>query len=447
MKYLKKVFQVLMILTLAMTVVACGGETTTNDQATTLPPEVVTIEGEYQVDITNLGMPLIFYLKIDNEDNFYLSPDRNYTTDKGHGTVASSGNTYMFIYSDSTTEEPKTSTFEIEEGNLHFQANLPYGSSSLPASKEDEENPEIVYYLVAKALVHEEFYGEYAGEHTVSAMGSDVLYEYSLTLGVGREFSFVSDFIMGTEAYKYEESGYYDLEDGELTLYLESEEVVGNFDEERNLTIGVKASEMASRSERTLRLATTAICASTYYGYFDDEGTDILTVLTLDKFGGYTFTANDGVNEVTETGSFSITGTNLVFNPADSEESFTGTLANYVLNATFKVNDSDTVRTAVTSYCNTIQGTFSATGTDELENEYQATLILNPDATFSLLLKKGEETILEEVGTFRVGRVMFVQLILETADETTYELVISNVGLNVNFTLADETVIGFSLKK
>jgi hypothetical protein len=118
-----------------------------------------------------------------------------------------------------------------------------------------------------------------------------------------------------------------------------------------------------------------------------------------------------------------------------------------VLNATFKLNDSDADRTAVTSYCNTIQGTFSATGTDELENEYQATLILNPDATFSLLLKKGEETILDEVGTFRVRRVMFVQLILETIDEKTYELVISNVGLNVNFTLADETVIGFSLKK
>ena len=446
MNCLKKVFQIIILMVLAIVFVGCN-QSTTSDSETTLAPEELSIEGEYQIDITNLGMPLIFYLKIDAEDNFYLSPDRTYVTDKGSGTIGSSGSTYMLIYSDSTVETPKTSTFEVEEGNLHFQTTLPYGSSNLPASKEDEENPEIVYYLVGKVLMYDDFYGEYAGEHTVSAMGSEVLYEYSLTLGVGREFSFVSDFLMGGEPYQYQESGYYDLVDGELTLYLEDEEVIGNFDLDKNLTIGIKASEMGERAERTLRLATTAICANTYYGQIANDPELINAVLTLDKFGGYIYGATDGSTSATETGSFTINGTTLTFNPSDSEDTYTGSLVNYVLTASFKKSSSDEVRTEVTFYCNTIQGVFTATGTDELENEYEVTLELNNDATFSLLLTKGTETILDETGSFRVRRVMFVQLILTTETEVVYELVISNVGLNVNFTLVDETVVGFSLKK
>jgi len=203
---------------------------------------------------------------------------------------------------------------------------------------------------------------------------------------------------------------------------------------------------MGTREERTLQLAVTAACASTFYGYLDKEN-DVEAVLILDKFGGYSFTSDDGVNVVTESGSFTFDNGALVFNPEGDEESYTGTLANYVLTASFKTDTLSETREEITFYCKTIQGEFTGTTTDELENEYQATLVLNPDATFTLLVKKGEETIIDQTGTFSVRRFMLVQLILTCEDETVYEMVISEVGLNVNFTLADETEIGFSLKK
>ena len=442
MKSLSRMFSILLAFLLGLLMFGCGGSTT---EVTTSPVEETSIVGEYMIDITDLGMPLIFYLKIDADDNFYLSPDRAYATDKGHGTVGSSGDTYMLIYSDSTAETPKTSTFEIEEGNLHFQTTLPYGSSNLPASKEDEVDPSIIYYLVGKVIVYENYFGEYAGTHTVSAMGSEVVYDYNLKFEVGREFSFISNFVMGDEAYTYEETGFYDIEDDVVTLYLDDTTVIGNFDD-NSLVIPIKASEMGTREERTLQLAVTAVCASTFYGYLDKEN-DVEAVLILDKFGGYSFTSDDGVNVVTESGSFTFDNGALVFNPEGDEESYTGTLANYVLTASFKTDTLSETREEITFYCKTIQGEFTGTTTDELENEYQATLVLNPDATFTLLVKKGEETIIDQTGTFSVRRFMLVQLILTCEDETVYEMVISEVGLNVNFTLADETEIGFSLKK
>jgi hypothetical protein len=451
-KNLKKLFVFTLIALLGVIVIGCGGGGDTTTEPTTAVPEETSIVGEYLIDITDLGMPLIFYLKIDAEDNFYLSPDRTYATDKGHGTIGSSGNTYMLIYSDSTTENPKTSTFEVEDGNLHFQTALPYGSSNLPASKEDEENPEIIYYLLGKTLVYEDYYGEYAGIHATGAMGTQVLYEYYLQLTYGREFLFVSEYTIGDTEYTYEESGFYDLDGNDLTLHLE-EDVVGSFDQDMNLTIGVKPSEMGEREERTLQVATTALCANTYYGYTTKEmgGTlmyDTEMVLVLDKFGGYTYTATDTVNGVvSESGSFTFDNGDLEFFPADSTESYTGTLANYVLEGSFLVSSESTTRAEVTFYCNTIQGTFTGEGEDELENSYTAELVLNSDGTFTLLVEKGEETIIDKEGTFSVRRFMFVQLILTADDETVYELVISESGLNVNFTLADETELGFMLTK
>lgn len=436
---------------IGMVFIGCGGETT---EQTTSGQEETSIVGEYIIDITDLGMPLQFYLKIDSDDNFYLSPDRTYETDKGHGTVGSSGDTYMLIYSDSTADEPKTSTFHITEKNLHFDANLPYGSSNLPASKVDEDNPDITYYLVGRTLMYEDYYGEYAGTHSVSAMGSDVVYEYYIKLSEGREFLFFSEYEMSGTEYEYIETGYFDIEDDALTLKLEAEaDVVGSFDQDMNLTIAVKASEMAEREERVLQVATTAVCASIYYGYYAQYSGDVLDyevdiTLVLDKFGGYNYTAeNSETGTITETGSFTFDSGALEFTPADADETYNGTLVNYVLESSFLVNNT-TTREAVTMYCKTIQGEFSALGEDEAENEYSAVLNVLNDGTYTFVVKdSSEDIIIDSTGTFAVTRFMFTQLVLTDVDETVYTLVVSEVGLNVNVIVADEVEVGFILMK
>jgi len=446
MKIYQKIMGLALITFLTFVSFSCGGSTTA---LTTETPEETSIVGEYIIDITDLGMPLQFYLKIDADDNFFLAPDREYLNDKGHGTVGSSGNTYMLIYSDSNAEEPKTSTFTMNEKNIHFQTNLPYGSSNLPASKVDEDDPDITYYLVGKVLMYEDYYGEYAGNHTVTAMGSEVEYDYFLKLGPGREFRFVSKFNMSETDYEYLESGFYDFTNDELILHLPDEKVVGNFDQDMNLAIPIKASEMGERVERTLRVATTAGCANTYYSYLDlDPEPALNATLVLDKFGGYVYTATVGEDEVNETGSFTIEGQNLTFNPANSQESFTGTLVNFVLTAPFKMQSTDENRSSIKFYCQTVQGLFTATGEDEEENTYNAELELFADGTFRFLITDSDETvIIDETGTFTITKFMLTQLNLQAESTNTYSMVVSEIGLNVNVTLTEEKTIGFILTK
>ena len=448
MKISKLFLSLLLVFFLSFITLGCNGSTT----ETTTEPEEQSIEGEYSIDITDLGMPLVFYLKIDAESNFYLSSDRNYEVDKGHGIVGSSGDTYMLIYSDSTTEEPKNSTFKIEEGNLEFQTALPYGSSNLPASKVDEEDPDITYYLVGKVLMYEEYFGEYAGTHTVSAMGQEVVYDYYLRLKEGREFEFVSNFEMGDDPQEYIESGYFDMEGSELSLDLGSETITGNFDNDMNLTIPIKASSMGSREERVLRVATTASCANTYYGYYASYTGETLNyevdlVLVLDKFGGYVLTIdNSNSGKVTETGAFTHEGQDLSFTPAAANDSYSAELANYVINGDFIINE--TTKETVQLYCQTVQGTFTAEGEDELENQYTAELVLESDGTFTFKVKNAaQEIIIDEVGTFTITKTMLTQLNLICESENSYSMVISEVGLNVNVTIDEETTIGFILQK
>jgi hypothetical protein len=257
---------------------------------------------------------------------------------------------------------------------------------------------------------------------------------------------------MGNLTLDYKESGYYDIDGDEIILHLE-DDITGQFDEDMNLTIGIKPSEMADREERELRLATTAACANTYYGYAKEmDGTDLVNETTyelvLDKFGGYVYTADDTVSgQITETGAFTYDGVNIVFYPASSDDSYNGTLTNFVLNAPFMVSDGAGERTDVVFYCNTIQGVFVATGEDEAENQYQARLELFNDGTFTLLLEQDDTILIDQTGEFTVRRFMLTQLILTATDSTVYELVISQQGLNVNFDLGDETVVGMILEK
>lgn len=425
------------------------GQTTTAT-TTTEATEPESLVGEYAIDITNLGMPLIFFLKIESDDTFQLGSDRTYSVDKGHGTIGHSGDTYMFIYSDSTVQDPKTSTFTVEHSNLHFTTSLHYGASNLPASKEDEDNPEIIYYLVAKTLANSEYFGEYVGAHSVTAMASTIDYEYSLILESGNEYSFLSQYEVGGELMEYTEAGFYQIQGTTLTLQHPSEgDIVGTISTEGEISIGIKPAEEADRAERDLQLAITASCAGTYTGYKKlVEGAmtvyETSITLVLDKFGGYVYTGVDTVSGgIEETGSFTISGSTLTFTPSDSETPFTGSLVNYQLTTELPLQLEASTRTSVKLYCQTVQGTFSGEGEDEAENTYTATVNLYPDGTFDLVVLDSEANeLLSDDGTF----VIFGFMLNLTGGEI-YSTVISAVGINVNFEVAPEVEVGFILKK
>lgn len=442
MNKLGKLFGILLLCLVTFSAIGCTKTTTTTVEAGYI------LEGEYEVDITNLGMPLVLYLKIDAERNFYLSPARDYAVDKGHGTIGNSGETYMFIYSDSTPDTPKSSTFTIVNNNLLFSTALPYGASNLPASKVDEANPDITYYLVAKAILFEEVHGDYAGSHTVSAMGSTVEYNYTIKLGSGCEYRFVSQFEMSGEDYEYIETGSYSVLGTAITLTpAGGSAVTGVINADGSISIAIKASEMGAREDRTLRIATTAAYAGTYYGVVSDTGYDTIATIELDMFGNYTYSGVDSLSGTsTESGTYAVVGNVITLTPTTGSP-IIGRLANYVLTATFVVSTTSTNRVEIKSYHEKVQGDFAATTTVE-EVEYLAELTLNYDGTYEVTITRvvGGEIILSETGTFTLTRTLFVSLNL-IFGEVTRSGVVSTAGdLLLNF-VVNEVTYGFNLVK
>ena len=137
------------------------------------------IAGEYLLDGSNLGMPMKWYIKVSADGKFVISTERDYATVKGEGTIGDKDGTYMFVYSDSTTETPKTATFKFEGKNMVFSTKVPIGAASLSPNEEEQKYP------TAKLIANEDILGSYLGTLEKSAMGSAVVYSFALDLVIG----------------------------------------------------------------------------------------------------------------------------------------------------------------------------------------------------------------------------------------------------------------------
>lgn len=162
----------------------------------------------------------------------------------------------------------------------------------------------------------------YVGTHTVSAMGSEVVYVYEMIFAYGI-YTFISEFEMGGEVYNYFEIGTYEVDGTEITITPMGEDAVTGTVEDGTLTISVKASAMASRSEREL--------SSTKLGIYY-EGTHTVSAMGSEvvynytiKFinGEYFFVSNFTMSETDytyeETGTYAVDGLIVTLTPAGGE--------------------------------------------------------------------------------------------------------------------------------
>jgi len=415
-----------------------------------------SIAGLYQIDITNMGMPLVFYLQIDADGDFELSPNTDFDPSecRGEGVIAESGGVHMMIYAEHTSDNPKTATFVVDGPNLVFQSTLPYGSSNILYTAEDEEDPSIVYTLTADTLALSEYYGTYAGGHSVMAMGSPVDYAYTLTLKAGLRYAYVSEFAMGGETYSYEETGTWNIDGDQFTLYPEGEDAVqGTIDADGAITVGVRGSAMASsRTESLLRIATHAGYAGTYVV---EKATAMYTAnatLTLDMFGTYTYSVSVGMPEpYVEAGTYDVSDTAITFTPEGGTAN-SGTLENLVLTGQFLLVDG-MPGTELVMYNETVLGTFSGSATHE-DAEYTTVLTLGPDGSYELLVSDADgQSIVSSVGTFQIRKGMTLMVVLAGTDPEPM-CTVSSSGLNFSIVLPGmddgsgmDSGLGFNLKE
>ena len=473
---LKRITALALAAVLALSLIGCGakndpapekdaapsaGDPAADDKKTDAPEEqggsekVKALAGAYAVDITDLGMPLSFYLVISEDGTFQLT---NQVTDgevsgavKGSGKVGESDGVYMLVYDDSTAEASKTATFQVENGNLVFTQNLPYGSSNISANL---EGPEPIY-PTAKSMAYSEYLGVYAGSFAknVEAMGASIDYDYSLELTYGAEYTFTSSFTVMGEAQIYAQSGVFAVDNGKLTLTAaDGAAYEGAISADGEIAITLPLSAMSKEGDAiTMQPATTADYAGSYYGIkamaMGPMTMNINASLKLDMLGGYSYTAGmEGEEPYAETGTYApnADGTLTFTADADGAEPQTGTLSSSdCLTASFRINAAVPNATEIVFYSGRVQGTFSA---EEAEGQGAVgTLTLNPDGTYHFTLDQGG-TVTEEDGTFTVGAGMAGAAVeLTSASGSLSSGSVSDDGINLNYTTAAGEVKSFQM--
>lgn len=427
------------------------------------------IAGEYILDASNLGMPMKWFIKITEDAKFTIATDRAYTNTKGDGTIGNTDDTYMFVYSDSTNESPKTATFKVEGSNLVFSSSVPIGTASIAVSEEGENK----IYPTAKAIKYEEYLGEYVGTYEkVSPMAGTVNYSYELVLGYGMEYSFASSFSMMDQVFTITESGLFAIDGTKITFTattkdgtaVEEPVAVEGTIENKKITAAFKLSMMASEAQIvTAEFAIYSSVAGTYTGKIvkamGPMTLEYDTKLVLDALGGYKYTTtdSDGEEAYAEEGTFVAENGVIKFTSnADGATAAEGTYNNYTVTTKFPMSSMVSTPVDTVVYADSVSGTFATEATENgIKYNVSLTLVSN---TFELKLAADDKDVYTVSGTFEIKTGMMDTLAFTAesisvagADLAAFNMSapIADSGINVTipFDLNDTTTIGFSLVK
>lgn len=149
-KGIAKILGVLAATVLALGLGGCGqseGEKTADTSE---------VANDYYIDLTDLGMNLTIYLRLDEAGTFTFSNTLDFETVKSSGTFQESDDEYMMVYDSVNGEEKSvsdglTSTFVVlEDGSLDFTCcdYIYYGSAKATTTSEDNPDAKLVAYMV-----------------------------------------------------------------------------------------------------------------------------------------------------------------------------------------------------------------------------------------------------------------------------------------------------------
>lgn len=147
------------ILVLGLT--ACGKE----ESEVKGTEDTEELDGNYYIDLTDLGMKLTFYLDLEQDGTFMFSNTLDFEVNKSSGTWQKSGDDYMMVYDSVNGEEKSVSdglitTFKaLEDGSLDFTGEsgcIHYGSATASTVGADEPDATLIAYPVTDGYEEQE---------------------------------------------------------------------------------------------------------------------------------------------------------------------------------------------------------------------------------------------------------------------------------------------------
>jgi hypothetical protein len=338
---MKKIFVLLFALSFGLLLLACNGTTTTEAPTTAAPttaapttaapttaaPTTVVptteaptttiadaelmemYEGSHTVSAMGSEVVYLYEIHFNSGDYYFMSEfemgGEEYVYEET-GTYSVSGNTITMTPLDETAVTGEV----LASGNI----SIPIKASSM-ATRGPRELSEVLVERI------------YVGTHDVSAMGSAVTYVYQMTFAHGN-YHFYSEFEMAGTLYNFIEVGTYAVDGTTLTITPDGGEAVTGTIGDGTVTIGVKASAMASRADRTL----SATMLNMFY-----EGTHTVSAMGSDVVYAYTITFQNGnyafhsefemggtPYTYDEVGTYSVDSEGVITLTPDSETAVTG---------------------------------------------------------------------------------------------------------------------------
>ena len=154
-KWFYKVPVLLVTAAMLFSVIGCG--TKQEMQAQTGTQEVAN---DYYMDLTDLGMKLTIYLRLDTEGNFLFSNTPTFEVNKSAGTFQKSGEEYIMVYESvngeaKTVSDGLTSSFVVDEnGSLDFSGceKIYYGIASIDRNSAKNPDVKMIAHLLTDDL-------------------------------------------------------------------------------------------------------------------------------------------------------------------------------------------------------------------------------------------------------------------------------------------------------
>lgn len=198
--YKKRVLMLVVMVLFSMT--ACGSP---KEEAKTDTAEVAN---DYYIDLTDLGMKLTIYLRLNAEGNFLFSNTLDFEVEKSAGTFQKSGNEYIMVYErvngeEKTMSDGLTSSFIVmEDGSLDFSncEKIYYGSASVDRYSAKDPNAKLIAHIVTEEFAAPETKSDFhVGTYVAETITKDGMEYYHVV-------SFYEDMTY-LHMFRYEQDG------------------------------------------------------------------------------------------------------------------------------------------------------------------------------------------------------------------------------------------------
>lgn len=305
-KILKKCAALLLAGCMIFGIAACGseGQSSESKDAVSGGSNTAEVANDYYLDLTELGMKLTVFLRLDEAGNFIFSNTLDFEVNKSAGTFQKSGDEYIMVFTSVNGEEVsisegKTASFIVtEEGSLDFSVGgaVPYGTANIDTVSSDDPTVVLMGHVVTEDYEAPSSESSFkAGSYTTADVEKDgVTYSHMITFYEDNTYLHFVTYERDGQKMFASEAGTYGVSTTQLALNLgegdQTSRVECEIVDAANLKVSIlETPEAAERTTLDFVKADTITEAASYTGTGTVTGTTDTFEATLKiyKDGSY----------------------------------------------------------------------------------------------------------------------------------------------------------------